>query len=335
MTRYFCYQVYGLHLRSTLPMPGLAASAGAGADVTIEFAGAVHRGTGIVDAAPDYQDGVETVWHVDSETWSVCYGDPNANYVTVTIGQAGRQIVIGWTDRQIMTEAVPLVLAPILLGSILGAALHLRGLPCLHASTVAIDGGAVLLLGASGAGKSTLAAAMVRQGHALLADDIAALVFRRDGAWAPPGPPYMRMWPDTLQALGWRPDTLPTVWADAAVLDAKRVLDLSAQPSTYPPVAAPLAAIYVLEPRRSGNQPPLVAPIPPRQAALALMQNVYVARWLDPRCRARAFQACARLAETVPVRRIAAGNNLADVPQVARTLAADVASLQLRSAGPV
>ncbi len=64
-----------------------------------------------------------------------------------------------------------------MLGTVLGYAMCLRGLPTLHGSVVEIDGRAVALLGASGAGKSTLAGALVAAGHAMLADD--HLVVRR------------------------------------------------------------------------------------------------------------------------------------------------------------
>lgn len=55
-----------------------------------------------------------------------------------------------------------------------------RGLLPFHASTVAIDGRAVLIAGAAGAGKSTLAAALTSQGARWLADDLSAV--SRDAA---------------------------------------------------------------------------------------------------------------------------------------------------------
>jgi hypothetical protein len=55
-----------------------------------------------------------------------------------------------------------------------------RGLLPFHASTVAVDGRAVLIVGAAGTGKSTLAAALRTQGARWLADDLSAV--SRDAA---------------------------------------------------------------------------------------------------------------------------------------------------------
>jgi hypothetical protein len=55
-----------------------------------------------------------------------------------------------------------------------------RGLLPFHASTVAIDGRAVLIAGPAGTGKSTLAAALTGQGARWLADDLSAV--SRDAA---------------------------------------------------------------------------------------------------------------------------------------------------------
>lgn len=63
---------------------------------------------------------------------------------------------------------------------------HVRGEMSLHASAVRIGASAVILTGPSGAGKSTLAAMLCRRGAALLADDIAALDERADGAFFVP-----------------------------------------------------------------------------------------------------------------------------------------------------
>ena len=62
-----------------------------------------------------------------------------------------------------------------------------------HASAVAVDGRALLLLGPSGSGKSALALDLMALGAGLIADDRVALT-RREGAViasAPPGLPPM------------------------------------------------------------------------------------------------------------------------------------------------
>lgn len=78
-------------------------------------------------------------------------------------------------DYQAEAEAEPGDVAAFLLGSAFGVLLHQRGLAVLHASSVAVNGKAALFVGPSGAGKSTLAAALVRRGYPLVADDFCVL----------------------------------------------------------------------------------------------------------------------------------------------------------------
>ena len=58
--------------------------------------------------------------------------------------------------------------ATYLLGPTLGFVLRLRGVTCLHASVIAIDGRAIVLAGPSGFGKSSLAAAFATRGFPIL-----------------------------------------------------------------------------------------------------------------------------------------------------------------------
>jgi serine kinase of HPr protein (carbohydrate metabolism regulator) len=58
-----------------------------------------------------------------------------------------------------------------------------------HATTIAIDGVAVVLRGRPGAGKSDLALRLIDQGAGLVADDQTALVRRGDGVVVASAPP--------------------------------------------------------------------------------------------------------------------------------------------------
>lgn len=59
---------------------------------------------------------------------------------------------------------------------------------CIHATTIAIDGRGVMLVGASGAGKSDLALRLIDRGAVLVSDDYTDVVRRGDAviASAPP-----------------------------------------------------------------------------------------------------------------------------------------------------
>lgn len=90
-----------------------------------------------------------------------------------------------------------------LLGSVLGAALHMRDILPLHASAVVVDGKAVLFAGHSGAGKSTLAGLLGRNGRPVIADDLCAVSRTPTGefqAW--PGCTHLKLWADALNILG-------------------------------------------------------------------------------------------------------------------------------------
>ncbi|MBL8209688.1 MAG: hypothetical protein JNK87_03200, partial [Bryobacterales bacterium] len=89
-----------------------------------------------------------------------------------------------------------------LTGSALGAILHQRGEYVLHASAIAVDGGAMIFCGQSGAGKSSLVAALCAAGHPLLADDVCRVQFGRRGPMVIPDGRRLKLWRDTIAHLG-------------------------------------------------------------------------------------------------------------------------------------
>jgi hypothetical protein len=77
------------------------------------------------------------------------------------------------------------LLAPLLAGGVLAMASTLRGRSCLHATTVAMDGCAVAIVGDVGAGKTTTAGLLIRADSQLIGDDILAPI-ELDGAFVAP-----------------------------------------------------------------------------------------------------------------------------------------------------
>ena len=93
-----------------------------------------------------------------------------------------------------------------LLGTVFGILCHQRGLLPLHASCARMGDGAIAFCGPSGMGKSTLAAALSRNGRALLADDITVLDLSRPGhPMVLPAFPRIKIWRDVLDALAIQP----------------------------------------------------------------------------------------------------------------------------------
>lgn len=95
-----------------------------------------------------------------------------------------------------------------LLGRVLAAALYQRGLFPLHGSAVEIDGQVVILLGERGAGKSTLAAALMRAGHRLIADDVSVI---SPALTVASGVGRSKLWADSLDHFGVALDGLTPV----------------------------------------------------------------------------------------------------------------------------
>lgn len=203
------YRLFGLTIDSELPLAGLApAPDDAATDVS------VRRGV----LGPD-EPGLIT-----SEVGSFAV-------------RGGREIVVDaladTPERNVLTY---------LLGSAMGMLLHQRGLFPLHANAVALEGRVFAIAGESGAGKSTLAAWFVREGMALVGDDVLALKVTDDGVLALPGLPHVRMWRDTLASFGMTSDGLQPSFVD----DHYDKWDLPIPAAGLSSDELPLVAIYVL-----------------------------------------------------------------------------------------
>jgi hypothetical protein len=185
--------------------------------------------------------------------------------------------------------------AAYLLGPALGFALHLRGIACLHASAVDVDGSAVAFVGPAGAGKSTLAAAFARRGHAVLTDDVAALTDLGHRFEIRPAYPRVRLWPASVSLLFGASDALPRLtptW-DKRYLPLEGSYRFAAKP-------LPLVALVLLGEHDACDSPRLRR-LAPASAMMGLVRNGYAARLLDAGQRAHEFDVLGRLAAHVPV----------------------------------
>lgn len=269
------YSVFGIKVRSRLPLPELFPAAWAGSpDVTIGTCPALNPGEpsrpgfSIIDEA-----------------------------IVIAVPEVGRFTISG--GNTILVEPTPDVpdrdLRLYLLGSAFGALLHQRGLLPLHANAVEIDGSAVAFMGESGAGKSTLAAWFHDRGHRIVADDVCAILF--DGIGRPialPGLPRFRLWREALVASKRDAAGLARSFAR----DDWDKFDVPVDAGTAVSGKLPLGAIYVLK-RGDEFQ---VHRLEGVAAVDAVFTHTYRGKYVAAVGKGRShWDACIRLARETPI----------------------------------
>lgn len=211
--------------------------------------------------------------------------------------------------------------ADFLLGPVLGVVLRLRGVTCLHASAVSIGGKAIAFVGVAGAGKSTTAALFARKGHAVLTDDIAALVEQERSLSVYPAYPYLNLLPGTLAMLAGREDS---PLSESAATDKVR-LPLDSDDSKFQRDALPLAAIYVLAGRSTESRAPFVDALPPPKALMSLVANTYGNTILDASMKAQEFRVLGQIAKSLPIRSLVARDGTAQLARLYDLVCEDLA----------
>ena len=248
-----------------------------------------------------------------------------SDLIELLVHPNGTQAWLCWSREALFPDAVAL-----LLGNFFALLLQLWSVPCLHAAAVAIDGGAVALVGRSGVGKSTTAAALARRGIPVLTEDIAALKVDRAAFWVQPGYPRLRLWPQSVEAMDQSPAALKRVFVERK----KRYLDLAASPSNPWPFQTqplPLRAIYVLGQRRLRLQRPQICPLTPSKALQKLIQRAYWLQGSNQSLRLAQFQQLSQLVQWVPVHQLLQPNDLGCLPQLCDLITADAHASSRRS----
>lgn len=314
------YLLYGLEVEADAALPALAPREGGGGPEVRVTVGAhpdgVARAGGWVRrylsdrANADDEPTVTVDSSVDGRWVRLRYADGTE----FTVDAAGTRIGCTWRAPMTLEDT-----ATYLLGPVFGMVLRLRGLTCLHASAVAVDGRALLVCGAAGTGKSTTAAAFAARGRAVLADDVAALERGPDGFRVRGAYPHLRLWPDAVAGLYGHPAALPLLTPNWE----KRFLDLGGGAARFEPGPLPLAAVYLLGPRAAEGAPRL-EPVPAAQAVLALVANTYVGWVPDAAAQGRDLALYGRLAREVPVLRAVPHADPARLPELCALLEGDV-----------
>jgi hypothetical protein len=323
------YQIYGLHLRSNRPIPGLTPLPEVKPpDVYVELAGPRSRQIPPTSrpvwppagAHRTPEEEVVTLWKADSADgvyFQLRY-QSTFGYADFIIRGDGSRVHVTWSDTASVSDIVKLLPAVPL-----GCVLRLQGITCLHASALTVDEVAIAIVGPKGAGKSTTSAALAQLGHTIFTDDVVALVDKRHEFLVQPGQLGLKLWPDAAVALYGSAEQLPPLWSDVGRWGDKRYLDLTreSRPSTLQPL--PLAAIYVLGERSPDLTAPTVSPMSNVEGLIALMANTYADHFSDQTMRARDFKLLSRVAAKVPMRRVQRPDSLAALPQLCDAILTD------------
>jgi len=193
------YAAYGLTLRCSFELPGMAPTDAEGLrplDMDLATPARLAAAWSGPDGPPVWRghlgDGSDlTVRRGRSGDLLFTHGDRASHHLDPSL----RSLLVGprrasmhW-QRALLTKVLPSI-------SIV------RGYEALHASTVNSPWGAVAIAAPTGMGKTTLAAALMRRGWPLLSDDVLALAATPEGVLAHPGTPHMNVTVGTLADSG-------------------------------------------------------------------------------------------------------------------------------------
>ena len=318
--------LFGLKVRSNLPVPGLALLESDLNAIDVE----IHLG---VSPSPKSEIPADS----ETLTYTSSYTDESGNPglriwktpdgvflhlvyydgIEFWLERKGKAIWSVWPERTTLDDAVSYLLGPVL-----GLLLRLRGVTCLHASAVALEDRSVVFVGAEGAGKSTTAAAFARQGYGVLSDDVVALAENRSEFLVLPAYPHLCLWPESVTMLYGSADALPHFskgWE-------KRRMSLGDRQTRFESHPVPLGAVYLLGARRS-EAAPTVEAVRSQAALMCLVADTFANKILDREMRAREFEVLGRLVTSVPIRRVFPNSDTSRIHDLCRVIREDFKSL--------
>lgn len=319
------YSVFGLFLEANHPIPGLTPLETAPPLDSVQ----VHLGNS--SGAATVPEGPEKIRYTSAyldpsgepalRLWEIADGAFLHLYYSdgmeFWLDRDGNNVWGRWPESASIEDA-----ATYFLGPVLGLLLRLRGVTCLHASAVVIDGGVVAFVGCAGAGKSTTAAALARRGCSVLSDDIVALSESRGIFQVMPAYPYLSLWPESVEMLYGSADFLPRfigTWEKRYLADGNGGVRFAAG-------AAQLRALYILG-ERSADPAPYIEAISAQSAFITLVANTYATSGLDSRMRAMEFEVLGRLVSAVPIQMIHSHQDPLRIDDLCRLVCKDLAEI--------
>jgi hypothetical protein len=319
------YRIFGLNCSSDRKIPFLhsvARPAGA-SDLRVSWAG-IGPDRDPIDSGPPAA--------VVAENDPVLFTHPGAAGHTRILFDDGTEFLLSEEDRRVVATwpagATIEDTATYFLGPVMARLLRRRGVLCLHAAVVGLDGGAVGFLGAAGAGKSTLAAAFRRAGYMVLSDDVMALDQVAGRFTVRPGPGHIRLWPASVAALYGSAEALPAMTPANPAWD-KRYLDLARDGQAPLDAAMPLTVLYVLAERGAWRDAARFQAMAPAAALPLLLSHCLGRQTLDRAGRANEFGLVADLVSRVPVHQLTLADGLGGLNAAVRRIASSARRMSL------
>jgi hypothetical protein len=308
------YSIYGLRIRSSLPLAAESVLDDPNVDLLVRYRGGMAPP--VVPAPP----ALSVEWGEEQQEWALRYRTREGHALDFRLNKEGTCLDVYCTKPDAIDD-----ITAVFLGPAVASILHLRGFPILHAAAVVVDGMAILVAGPSGAGKSTLTAALISQGAPLLAEDLAVLRFSETSIDVQPGYPRLRLCPDATAVADKTASDLPRVFR-TLVQDDKRWVKAADLAGGFCTTPVPLGPIYLLAPRRQNLPAAEIVPLPSHRAGLTLLGHLYGTRWLRI-SQSRALNWCAHIARNSPVRTVEAPTGLDRVCESAAAIIANARSL--------
>ena len=326
----FVYSVFGVTIRSTAPVPGLIPLQASIGNPDIELS----LGCSASPLATAHSNHSESV--VYTSAYTAPSGTPALRIfqeqehglfhlvyfdgMQFWMDRHGTKLWAAWPSESSAEEAATYILGPVL-----GLLLRFRGITCLHASAVAINGSVIAFVGSEGAGKSTTAAAFARAGFAAVSDDVVALVERDGDFFVSPSYPHLCLWPESVEMLYGTADALPPFVSNWE----KRRLSVANGGARFEDGALPLRAIYILDEIR-GEPGPYVEAVTGQTGLLSLVANSFATNMLDSELRASEFRTLSSLVGKVPLRRLFTSKGHLAPADLCQAVLHDLASLTPR-----
>lgn len=286
------YQVSDLTFSCDRPLPELHACAD---DAPAEVAVRWQTGPAMVPAKPFFE------WRTPS----------GGHWLTFARDEAGGFVLTftAFAAFHVSADAAHVAVHPfagtpevtvrhLLLNQVLPLVLSHRARFVLHAAAVSVGSRVCAFVGRSGAGKSTLASAVAVAANGAIVSDDCLVLHRRDGQWwAVPSGAGLRLWPSTLDLLGW-PRTSGT---GLAHFSEKRRVGAGDHGVAFEAAVKPLSVVIALRRPDDASATLTAGPLSGRDAVLALASEVFRLDPADVAASRAHFDAVASLAQSVRV----------------------------------